>query len=137
GPPGGARRRVFFLDIGARQQVASTLQKGDLRVEHPFIRSINAVRLGRLLLAAFFVLALPWRSTAASFITFESGPVRPLAMTPDGSKLLVANTPDNRLELFTIGPSGLTPAGSVPVGMEPVAVAVLNNGEAWVVNQLS
>jgi DNA-binding beta-propeller fold protein YncE len=83
------------------------------------------------------VLALPWRGDATSFITFESGPVRPLAMTPDGTKLLVANTPDNRLEIFTIGAGGLTKTSSVPVGMEPVAVAALNNGEAWVVNHLS
>ena len=95
---------------------------------HSCIRSSRPGRLSRLLFATFLVLALPWRSTAASFITFESGPVRPLAMTPDGSKLLVANTPDNRLELFNVGPSGLTHAGSVPVGMEPVAVAALNNG---------
>jgi DNA-binding beta-propeller fold protein YncE len=74
---------------------------------------------------------------AGSFTAFESGQVRPLAMTPDGSRLLAVNTPDNRLEIFAIGSSGLAPVDSVPVGLEPVAVAVRGNGEAWVVNHLS
>ena len=56
-----------------------------------------------------------------SFVAFESGPVRPLALSPDGTKLFAANTPDNTLEIFTVDASGLTHEGSVPVGMEPVA----------------
>jgi DNA-binding beta-propeller fold protein YncE len=51
---------------------------------------------------------------------------------------LAVNTPDNRLEIFTIDGSGnLTAAGSVPVGMEPVAVAARTDTEVWVVNHLS
>ena len=87
-----------------------------------------------------FAAAMAWAPSGAhaiSFVTFESGPVRPLALTPDGSRLLVANTPDNRIELFSVGGGGLVHTGSVDVGMEPVAIAVLNNGEAWVVNHLS
>ena len=38
---------------------------------------------------------------AAAFTTFESGQVRPLAMSPDGTRLFAVNTPDNRLEIFT------------------------------------
>ena len=72
-----------------------------------------------------------------SFVAFESGPVRPLALSPDGTKLFAANTPDNTLEIFTVDASGLTHEGSVPVGMEPVAVAARNDGEVWVVNHLS
>ena len=87
--------------------------------------------------AAMIAMASPRRCLAVSFVTFESGPVRPMAMTPDGSRLLVVNTPDARLELFEVNALGIVHSGSVPVGMEPVAVAVLNNGEAWVVNQLS
>lgn len=76
-------------------------------------------------------------SAAASFFAFESGPVRPLAKSPDGSKLFAVNTPDNRLEIFTIGVMGLTHVDSVVVGLEPVAVAARSNGEVWVVNHLS
>ncbi len=72
-----------------------------------------------------------------SFVAFESGPVRPLALTPDGSTLLAVNIPDNRLEIFDVVSGSISHRESVPVGMEPVAVAVRTNGEAWVVNYLS
>ena len=72
-----------------------------------------------------------------SFVAFESGPVRPGAMSPDGTRLFVVNTPDNTLEIFNIGPGGLSHGASVAVGMEPVAVAARTNDEIWVVNHLS
>src|SRR6187399_1542685 len=74
---------------------------------------------------------------SASFVTFESGQVRPLALSADGTRLFAVNTPDDRLEVFTVGAVGLTHEASVPVGMEPVAVAVRSATEVWVVNHLS
>ncbi len=88
-----------------------------------------------LVLAALLV-ARP-APAASSYTLFESGQVRPLAISPDGTRLFAVNTPDNRLEIFTIAPGGLTHLESVPVGLEPVAVAARNNGEVWVVNHLS
>src|SRR5215475_11853862 len=76
-------------------------------------------------------------SVRASFVTFESGQVRPLALSPDGTRLFAVNTPDDRLEIFDVTASGLTHRESVPVGLEPVAVAARSNGEVWVVNHLS
>ncbi|HEX7842042.1 MAG TPA: beta-propeller fold lactonase family protein, partial [Kofleriaceae bacterium] len=76
-------------------------------------------------------------STGSSFTLFESGQVRPLALSPGGKLLFAVNTPDNRLEVFKVGPSGLVHRGSVPVGLEPVAVAARSDDEAWVVNHLS
>src|SRR5207253_6675122 len=84
-------------------------------------------------LGLFFFGAGP----AGAFVTFESGQVRPLAMSPDGTRLFVCNTPDNRLEIFDVGAGGLTHVISVPVGLEPVAVAARTNTEVWVVNHLS
>lgn len=72
-----------------------------------------------------------------SFVAFESGHVRPVALTPDGTTLLAVNTPDNQLEVFNVTAAGLTHVDSIPVGMEPVAVAARNNNEVWVVNHLS
>jgi DNA-binding beta-propeller fold protein YncE len=69
--------------------------------------------------------------------TFESGPVRPLAMSPDGTRLFVANTAAATLDILTITATGMQLESSVPVGLEPVAVAVRNAGEVWVVNHLS
>ncbi len=90
--------------------------------------------------AVVAVLALAFASpsfAASPFVLFESGQVRPLALSPDGARLFAVNTPDNRLEIFDVGVGTLTHAGSVPVGLEPVAVAPRNNGEVWVVNHLS
>lgn len=72
-----------------------------------------------------------------AYTLFESTQFRPLAMSPDGRQLFAVNTPDNRLEIFDITDSGLEEAGSVSVGLEPVAVAARNNAEVWVVNHLS
>ncbi len=72
-----------------------------------------------------------------SYTLFESGLVRPLAMSPDGTRLFACNTPDNRLEIFDVTGAGLSLRASVPVGLEPVAVAALSNTEVWVVNHLS
>ena len=83
------------------------------------------------------LLCVPAPAAHANFVEFEGGHVRPLAMSPDGTKLFAVNTPDNRLEIFSIGAPGLTHTGSVPVGLEPVAVAVHTNSEVWVVNHLS
>jgi DNA-binding beta-propeller fold protein YncE len=76
-------------------------------------------------------------SSASSFIEFESGHVRPLAMSPDRTRLFAVNTPDGTLEVFRITPRGLVLQARVSVGMEPVAVAARNDNEIWVVNHLS
>ena len=73
----------------------------------------------------------------SSFVTFESGQVRPLALSADGTRLYAVNTPDNNLEIFSVGTSGLTKLSSISVGLEPVAVAVRSATEVWVVNHLS
>lgn len=75
--------------------------------------------------------------TENAYTLFETLQVRPLALSPDGQLLFAANTPDNRLEIFEVRPSGLVAVGSVAVGLEPVAVAARSSSEIWVVNHLS
>jgi DNA-binding beta-propeller fold protein YncE len=80
------------------------------------------------------------RVTTASeetFTAFESGQVRPLALSPDGKLLFATNTPDNRLEIYRVDDGELCAVGSVMVGLEPIAVAARSNDEVWVVNHLS
>jgi DNA-binding beta-propeller fold protein YncE len=89
-----------------------------------------------LAITCLLVAASP-AAAQPSFVAFESGPVRPLALSPDGSQLFAVNTPDNRLEVFDVVGGSLVPAVSIPVGMEPVAVAARSNDEVWVVNHLS
>jgi len=79
----------------------------------------------------------PAAPTTSSYTLFESGQVRPLAISPDKRHLFAINTPDNRLEVFEIRKSGLIHQASIPVGLEPVAVAARTNNEVWVVNHLS
>ncbi len=97
--------------------------------------------------AAIAVLALVSVVTSigiagAQFVNFESGHVRPLALSPAGDLLCAVNTPDDRLVVYRVTAGGLTRAAEVPVGLEPVAVATRTNTttgrvEAWVVNHLS
>src|SRR4051812_23015579 len=61
---------------------------------------------------------------SSPYTLFESGQVRPLAMSPDKQHLFAVNTPDNRLEIFRIREHRLVHTASIPVGLEPVAVAV-------------
>src|SRR5436309_6980143 len=87
----------------------------------------------------------PAARATSSFVEFESGQVRPLALSPDGTHLFAVDTPDNRLEIFDVASDGtLVPrtlatysTHTVPVGLEPVAVAARSNTEVWVVNHLS
>ncbi len=76
--------------------------------------------------------------TSTGFVNFESPHVHPLDRTPDGQTLLACNTSACRVEVFSIGGGGmLTESGSVPVGLDPVAVRARTNTEVWVVNQVS
>ena len=94
-----------------------------------------------VVVAVAFVIGVVGGSRAQSptgaFVNFESGHVRPLALSPDGTMLFAVNTPDNRLTIYSVGAGGLTFAAEVPVGLEPVAVAARSNTEVWVVNHLS
>ena len=76
----------------------------------------------------------------ADYTLFESGHVRPMAISPDGNWLYVCNTPDAHLEAYVLTGSGATHVYTIPVGLEPVAVAHRpppNDNEVWVVNHLS
>ena len=73
----------------------------------------------------------------ASVPVFESGQTRPILIAADGERLFALNTPDNRLEIYQINDGQLIHQQSVPVGMEPVALAQHRSGDLWVVNHLS
>tara|TARA_R110001599_G_scaffold353861_1_gene600682 strand:- start:13014 stop:15734 length:2721 start_codon:yes stop_codon:yes gene_type:complete len=75
--------------------------------------------------------------TPGSYVLFESAAVRPLALSDDGKRLLVTNTPANCLEIYSVGEQGFSLESSVMVGIDPVAVAFANPGEAWVINHIS
>jgi len=112
----------------------------DRRVDaqHRIRSSCACAAISFLLSAVAFDTNVQAEGTSTpSFLEFESGLVRPLAISPDHTKLFAVNTPNGTLEVFDITASGLTRFARVPVGMEPVAVAARSNTEVWVVNHLS
>jgi DNA-binding beta-propeller fold protein YncE len=99
-------------------------------------RSLCTLLVSSVALAV--LLAAPNALAQNPYLTFDTLQVRPLAVSPDSTRLFAVNTPDNQLEIFDIAVDGtLAHAGSVQVGMEPAAVAARNNSEVWVVNFLS
>lgn len=74
---------------------------------------------------------------SSSFVNWETPHTHPIGMTPDGSRLLAVNTPDNRLAVFNITGSNPVLIAEVPVGLDPVAVRARTNTEVWVVNHIS
>ncbi len=96
-----------------------------------------AAWLGWALCSIGLLAAVAASAAPPEFLTFESGPVRPLAVSPDGSRLYAVNTPDGMLEVFDLDAWGIHHSHSVPVGLEPVAVAARSATEVWVVNHLS
>ncbi|HEV2862081.1 MAG TPA: carboxypeptidase regulatory-like domain-containing protein [Pyrinomonadaceae bacterium] len=96
----------------------------------------TALSLGALLLAGF-APAPPAAAQTTPFRNFEGPQVHPLAITPDGTRLLAANTPNGTLSVFQLTSGTPVLTAEIPVGLEPVSVAARNDREAWVVNWLS
>ncbi|HVR75574.1 MAG TPA: hypothetical protein VMT52_14660 [Planctomycetota bacterium] len=95
------------------------------------------MHIHRFLMTFIILLVATPTARAASTVVFESGPVRPIALSPSKSLLFAANTPDNRIEVFRVTDAGLERAGEAVVGLEPVAIAVRTESEVFVVNHLS
>jgi DNA-binding beta-propeller fold protein YncE len=104
---------------------------------HESSRRLRSISLVLSVLLACLVESAAASAAPPSFTLFESGQVRPLALSPNGKLLFAVNTPDNRLEVYRVKDNTLTRWASVPVGLEPVAVAARSNDEVWVVNHLS
>src|SRR5256885_3972518 len=98
----------------------------------------GVVLLAGLAAAPHYLVSQP--QVGGDFVHFESAHVHPACMTPAGNRLLVVNTPDNRLSVFDLpgqAPTNASRIAEIPVGLEPVSVAALSDSEAWVVNTLS
>jgi YVTN family beta-propeller protein len=93
--------------------------------------------LGGVVVAGWFAVVCSASAQLPEYTLFEAGQVRPVAMSPDGTRLFAVNTPNATLEIFDVGEDALSFAAQVPVGLEPVAVAARDDGEVWVVNHLS
>jgi YVTN family beta-propeller protein len=77
------------------------------------------------------------QTATSNYKNFEAPQTHPLALTPDGTRLLAVNTPNHTLSVFYVTGGRLTLTAEIPVGLEPVSVAARDEREAWVVNWLS
>ncbi|MGJ8664718.1 MAG: YncE family protein, partial [Marinicella sp.] len=71
------------------------------------------------------------------YVNWENHPVHGIDMSPDGSRLAVAHTADNRVQLFDVSLGYPVRMGHVKVGVDPVSVRFKDNNELWVVNHIS
>jgi DNA-binding beta-propeller fold protein YncE len=71
---------------------------------------------------------------------FEARQVRPVALTPDGTRLLVLHGADAKLSVFDVaGEAAGRPVltAELQTGLEPVSVMARTDDEVWVVNEAS
>lgn len=96
-------------------------------------------RLFRRLLGGLVVVAALCDGVMAQVehAGFEARLSHPLAVTPDGSRLLAVHAEAASLSVFDVTGGGLVRAAEIPVGLEPVAVRARTNDEVWVVNEVS
>jgi YVTN family beta-propeller protein len=104
------------------------------RREDPTLR--GRAHLIRLLAVLALAVTAPF-SARADFVNWESPPVHPVEITPDGTTLLVVNTADDRLEVFTLGGALPVWSTSIPIGLDPVSVRARTDSEIWVANRMS
>lgn len=92
----------------------------------------------RIILLTLLSFTLTATSIAQTdWVNWESPPVHPIDITPDGALLLSVNTADGQLEVDGISTGTPVHLMSIPVGIDPVSVRARSNSEAWVVNRLS
>lgn len=102
------------------------------------MRRIALALSAMLIPAGRVALAQDEDSVANTWANFESMPVTPIGLTPDGTKLLAVNLDGGRLSVFTFqNPTLPVLAQEIPVGVDPVSVRARTNDEVWVVNSLS
>src|SRR5437867_8318283 len=99
-------------------------------------RSANSINRCKLTTFVFAIVVITARA-ATNFVDFETAPVHPIALGPDGRTLAVCNLPDNRVEFFDVSTGLPASTGNVPVGLDPVSVRFASTNEVWVINHIS
>ena len=82
-------------------------------------------------------LVIVFTARAESFTNYETAPVHPIAISPNGARLAVSNLPAGRLEIYSLTSGTPELSTSTAVGVDPVAVRWRTNTEVWVVNHIS
>jgi YVTN family beta-propeller protein len=75
--------------------------------------------------------------TTSNFFNWETTPVHPVALSPDGTRLAVCNLPDDHVEIFNVTSGVPVSLASIAVGLNPVSVCFRTTNELWVANYIS
>lgn len=78
---------------------------------------------------------LPGVAALADYQHFEARQVHPLAMTPDGSRLVAVDSANARVTVFSLAGAAPVVEAVIPTGLEPASVRMRTEDEAWVVNE--
>jgi len=77
-------------------------------------------------------------SAQSTFANFESPQAHSIAISKTGDRLFALNTPANSLWVYSLeDPANPVKIAEIPVGLEPVSMAVRSEKEVYVVNHLS
>ena len=94
--------------------------------------------ISRLIIGVACSFMSPLLKADSSFANFESPQAHSLQISADGSSLYAVNTPANLLTVYSLQqPESPELKTEIPVGIEPVSVAVRSEKEIWVVNHIS
>ncbi len=74
---------------------------------------------------------------SSGFVNFETPPVHPIDLSPDGNTMAICNLADYRVEIFDLSSGTPEHTQSIPVGVDPVTVRFRTNSEVWSVNHVS
>src|SRR5262245_5792358 len=97
---------------------------------------MSAPRLAALPCAAALLCCSAFAQNA--YVHFESPQTHPVQVSPDGSRLAVAHSSDQRIAIYSLGDAALPVLWrEIAVGLEPVSVRFRTDDELWVVNWLS
>src|SRR5262245_28076285 len=68
-------------------------------------------------------------ATTNSFVNWETAPVHPIDLAPDGNWLAVCNLPEARVEIFSVSGNASVTVASIPVGLDPTSVRFRGTNE--------
>jgi DNA-binding beta-propeller fold protein YncE len=95
-------------------------------------------RLLRLAAPVYALLSCAVALGQSTFQPFESPQTHPADVSPDGTRLAVVHSSDQRVGIYALeDPTAPVLLREIPVGLEPVSLRFRNDDELWVVNWLS
>ncbi|HEY6229086.1 MAG TPA: hypothetical protein VI282_18350, partial [Verrucomicrobiae bacterium] len=78
----------------------------------------RAVAIAAMIWLGQFVTAF---AQGSPFVNFETAPVHPLAISPDGKTLAVCNLPDGTVEIFDLTTPQPVRLGAIFTGIDPIS----------------